>query len=1231
MDHLRAVVVALIVGVAALAAVSSATAASPLALDDAAKQQQMLGVLEHFVPFTERFWTATDLREPRTGYFAAVGPGVTQPRGAGNVALSFATLLTARPDQAAFAGVPRSTLEEQAIQTIRHEALTSKLSGAGYNRWGQGTWQASLEMYGWGFAAKLLWADLDADTRALVQKVVTGEADILVTKPPAKGVDGDTGAEDNGWNSPAPALASAMFPDDLRRPAWDQAMSRHAVNASTREQDRDAATPMIDGQPLGAWFAGAVVHPDLTMENHGYFNPIYQQVVHANMGEGAIIRQQAGLPVPDAFSFRTEQIWDGVLGPLVSDDGDIIMTAGQDWTSKDYQHLLYLSVLATRFHRADASVAESRALELVARRQATHADGSIVGQPQLGYESMLIKRLSMAWWNHHLFGPSPVPTADELAADRARTGGVHEYPYIGVVQAPLRDAFVSMSWDDQRAMGLVVPTAAGHADDPILTAYAPRSLIGAASGAPGPHSCECGTDRFSTAGTIGTRRFSMTAFPDGVTMLLDRGTGRTFNLAFEQIPGLTGERPVYSAGGEGLGDLTGTWANVADRLGMVVEGGAGLRAADVAGANPYRQLDGSKDTGSGNRGALVLPHSDRQETARLAAGVVQPDVPDGWSALYGRAPDGTGRLAVARWGGADQAPLMLTDDRGAPVTQAGGTIDGDRAEAATELKAPASHGETIRYLVHTDGALQARALDGDRAQLVNDGAAPVHVTVTHVGDDGRTLTASRTITAGEAVVARLVGGELVMAGPEYEHVRDARARMAALREAVGGWAADGTLSHGAATSLRAQLDAIVWTLDRMLDAVTAETPDTARASAALDAAQLQVALLPLVRRLPDAVGERVAADRAATLQALDRARTEGLTAIVRLAATGPALQGEMVHIRAVVLNRGLAAVRDGKLTVAGPAGWATASVDVPPIAPGAAETVELDLPVPADAPSGSQVPLTGTLAFRQGLRSRTSTGVLGLVVRPALDLSTDTPVVPLAAGGVNRAVVHAVNHTGRDLPVRIVAKAADGITVDAPADPVVVAAGATQDISLPLRNASITSGESELTVTADAAGGAHAEEVLTLRHSANLALNGVGAPWPAPFASSQQPDFGPALATDGSASTFWVSVGTTVATGPSPSNPIALGSDLGAPVTVGRVIMTPRSGYGPKTYTIDVSDDGTTWRQVASVPAAASSGPTATSFAPTVARWVRIRITVGWDRGGAARNVQVAELDVRPA
>ena len=334
-----------------LASSPARAAEGPATLSSAEKQALLLDVIERFVPRAESFWRASDLTEPRTGYFAAVGPGVTQPRGAGNIAMAYATLLAGRPGQASFGSVSRGVLLDHAIQTIRHEAITSKLSGAGYDRWGGGTWQASLETYGWGYAAHLLWDELDADTRARVERVVTAEADILVTKPIESGTPGNTAAEDAGWNTPTPALAAVMFPADPARAAWEETAKRLALNATSRAED-EGVDELVDGAPLRDWIVSVNANPDHTLENHGFFNPIYQQVVHVNIGEAAMIYAQAGHPLPEAFSFRTEEIWDGILGPLTADDGDLILTAGQDWTSKDYQHLDYLTVLATRMRRA---------------------------------------------------------------------------------------------------------------------------------------------------------------------------------------------------------------------------------------------------------------------------------------------------------------------------------------------------------------------------------------------------------------------------------------------------------------------------------------------------------------------------------------------------------------------------------------------------------------------------------------------------------------------------------------------------------------------------------------------------------------------------------------------------------------------------------------------------------------------------------------------------------------
>ena len=673
---------------------------------DADKRAIALQILERFVPHAESYWRSSDLTQANTGRYDAVGSGVTQPRGAGDIAFAYVTLLAALPNQLTFGGVDRATMLDHTIQSIRHEAYTSSLSGAGYNRWGKGTWQASLETAGWSFAAYRLWDRLDSETRALVRTVVAGEANLLLTKAIASGEEGDTGAEDNGWNSTTPALAAVMFPDDSNASAWEQQAIKLAMNASSTTADKTSGV-LVDGQPVSAWMASVNLHPDLTMENHGYFNPIYQQVTHVDIGEAAIAYGVAGHAQPEGFSFRTEEIWLRILGRLATDDGDFALTAGQDWISKDYQHLDYLAILATRFQRPDASVLESRALELVARRQAAQPDGSILGQSQVGYETMLLKRMASVWWNHALFGPSPEPTPEAFQSLRSQVAaGAAQFTYSDFIAARLDRAFASISWDSARPLALLVPHGEANLDDPVFAYYAPGNLLGSATGTVGAHSSLVETDRFSTTGTIGTRRFSMTAFPDGTTLLLDRGQGAAFTYALESIPGLTGDRTIWSANGSGLGDLQGAWVNGADRLGMVVRGGSGLRAAAVSGTNPQVLLTGSIDTGSGNRGAALFPLVDHATTAALEPYVTQLVTPDDWAGLAARGADGTLRLAIARWGGPSSADLTVSDDRGAPVPEQDAGLLGTSSTFTVRLDAASSRGQTVRYLANAAGPLQ---------------------------------------------------------------------------------------------------------------------------------------------------------------------------------------------------------------------------------------------------------------------------------------------------------------------------------------------------------------------------------------------------------------------------------------------------------------------------------------------------------------------------------------------
>jgi hypothetical protein len=83
--------------------------------------------------------------------------------------------------------------------------------------------------------------------------------------------------------------------------------------------------------------------------------------------------------------------------------------------------------------------------------------------------------------------------------------------------------------------------------------------------------------------------------------------------------------------------------------------------------------------------------------------------------------------------------------------------------------------------------------------------------------------------------------------------------------------------------------------------------------------------------------------------------------------------------------------------------------------------------------------------------------------------------------------------------------------------------------------------------------------------------------------------------------------------------------NFGAPVSVGSVSMTPRPGYGPTGYTIQVSSDGQNWTTMATVSAAAS-GTTTTTVTPVTAQYLRLVMTGSYQASG--ETDQIAELDV---
>lgn len=1222
------------------ASASQALTGGPLSLDNEAKKAKILGILENFIPFAESFFKASDLSEPRTGRYDAVGSGVTQPRGAGDIAFAYVTLLSAKPDQTSFGGIDRAILVDHTIQSIRHEAFTNALSGKAYKKWGGGTWQASLETFSWAFAAHKLWDQLDDETRAVVKQVVTAEANILITKAMASGEEGDTGAEDNAWNSPTPALAAVMFPEEANAVAWHEAALRLAYNASSVAAD-STDTTVSDGKPLNEWLKTVNLHPDLTLENHGYFNPIYQQVTHVDINDSAITYADAGRPIPEAFSFRLGAIWDAVLSRLVADEGDFVMPAGQDWTSKDFQHLDYLGIVATRLGRADASVFESRALELVAKRQGTHALGSMLGYTQVGYETMLIKRLAALYMTHDLFAPSPVPTDTEFESARKLSAGVKSFPYSDFIVGHLDKAFVSMSWDQAKPMALVIPHSARYADDPFFTYYAPQSLLGPVSGAIGAHQCDCQADHFSTAGSVGNRRFSMTAFADGTTFLLDRGQGSTFTYALEDIAGMTGARTLFSTANEGLGTLSGNWVNIADRLGMIVRGGGAISATKVTGTNNQLVITGSVGTGTGNRAAILLPHASHEVTAAVEPYATQLVTPEDWAAGAGRSEDGSLRVAVARWAGPPMTTLSLTDERGAPVPEEEADTTGFTAKFTKRLGSPASDGETIRFFVNSDAALKVKQESEFAAVLGNPTEANAMVAVTYVSPAGIRESRSRLLPSGDETTARIVGGALTLAGPELEPLVKAKDALAQLKTELGATLDDprgchehhGWRRHQDDKNIQNALDAALLAVERATTESQSETVDARALAFAIERA------LRAVDRVEHALRElHLSHDDAAalreTLEAIEGNIREAAKASqsvdVWATSRGLAQPGETLTVDVNVRNHGKRPLRDGTLTLRGPEGW-TAVENVAAfdrLLPGQSVIVHATLQVPLTAVLGETVTLVAEVDYDKGRHEGLSLAELQATIDPIVNLTPMTQKLPLGLRGANIEQVRLTNFADHAVDVTLVATAPDGVSIDDASRTLSIPALSDVDVPLTLRDVWLASGTGQVNLTLRTSAGAEVSSSFALSYSDDFALNTVGAPFPLSSATSYQAAYPPALAFDGNASTFWVSGGTVSGEGPTPASPKMLMVDLGTTQTIGSVTMVPRVGYGPKAYTIETSSDASNWQVVASLPSA-TNATIVTTFAPVQARYLRLQMTAGWDRIQPPRNVQIITLSVK--
>lgn len=322
-------------------------------------------------------------------------------------------------------------------------------------------WESSLWTLSVVLAGEFL-GDVVQGGRACIENMVVSECDFQLVRPVPTGYQGDTKAEENGWEANVLACGCGLLPGHAHADKWREAMNRFAFNCYTVAADA-ADTTRVEGRMAKDWYEGQNLYDDFTLQNHNYFHTSYQNVVMQEQAESMVALKMMGAladgHVSESLTWHWGEVWSQVLAQLSLVDGEMAMPNGNDWSMFLFDQLPAYAAMSAIMHHPDALMLEERCLQSLVRRQQTTADGSYMLHPDIGARRMGVTahRVMMTWLMHELFPADIVPsTWDDFLA---RHCAAKEFPSQHVVRGMSKDRFTCFSWSKglKNCTGIIVP------------------------------------------------------------------------------------------------------------------------------------------------------------------------------------------------------------------------------------------------------------------------------------------------------------------------------------------------------------------------------------------------------------------------------------------------------------------------------------------------------------------------------------------------------------------------------------------------------------------------------------------------------------------------------------------------------------------------------------------------------------------------------------------------------
>ena len=727
-------------------------------------------------------------------------------------------------------GVTWDQLEQLAMRSLvfaysTHKANRLKVCSDsrywGSTGTGSHVWESSLWAMSVAYSAYFQWDKLSDAQRACIYNLLKAECNYELNRNIPTGYEGDTKAEENGWEADVLAATLGLFPGDELAPKWFERLREFAINSYSHPDDQRNATvidPWYNRQTVADLYRGQNLYPDYTLQNHHLFHTSYQNVVMQELGEAALALKmfQTGLGNEEkwrtnALMHHNQEVMDSVLCWLALTDGELAMPNGNDWSLFLYDQITSYTTQACFLRDPNALMLENLAYKYIKARQRTTPDGSWLLRADVGARRMGVEahRVMMTYLMHLVCSTADlIPTTwDDF---REAHSQAQVLPSQNVVRAFTRDRFTTFSWstglksytgyiasNSVDKNKIIVPFRA-HNTGNFLGWYTVSGKSTDASPVVSGN-YQFMDDAYTMNGELKTNgstlnnRFVLYSTPGNAVVYLDHIvatsngtiTGEMGGLMAISVDEMTKPSRAFYYNNKEKGDearLDGSqlsvfatnWVNVDNAVGIVSRSSKQMAFGDRQNNNsimtaklypsyssesrPFR-----KGTVVDRRNIVYYSNITAEDTRHMEEQlqVLTDRMPEGWNGAIVPDPDGTHYLLLAHFRG-ESEDARLSDiacPLGAPVFTVETTINDSRSSARFQAKENTSIGQPLKVFVKGDG-IQARLADDNDEEVMLTASKKSKATVS-ILSNGRTLTSTQTLPEGKAVRLCARNGKIV--------------------------------------------------------------------------------------------------------------------------------------------------------------------------------------------------------------------------------------------------------------------------------------------------------------------------------------------------------------------------------------------------------------------------------------------------------------------------------------